>query len=84
MITQEDYYKRAKEFADEYEESPSQHIIGIMASIMMTRDSFIMGGSFVQSIINNDLYGAINTGDKECIKYLKLIVATKHNCHLKN
>jgi len=29
MITQENYYKRAKEFAKEYDESPPQHIIGI-------------------------------------------------------
>jgi len=84
MITQENYYKRAKEFAKEYDESPPQHIIGIMASVMMTRDHYLMGGSFVQSIVDNDLYGAINRGDSECIRQLKLIVATKHYCHLNN
>jgi hypothetical protein len=54
-----------------------------MASVMMTRDGVMSGGSFVHSILENDLYGAINRGDSECIKYLKLIVATKHNCFLK-
>lgn len=84
MTTQQDYYERVREFAKEYDETPSIHIIDIMASVMMSRDGYLQGGSFVQSIINNDLFGAINRGDKECIQHLKLIVATKHYCHLKN
>jgi hypothetical protein len=84
MITREDYYERVREFAKEYNETPSIHIIDVMASIMMTRDKFMMGGSFVQSVVNNDLYGAINRADSECLKHLNLIVATKHNCYLKN
>lgn len=83
MITRTDYYEKVREFAKEYDENPSIHIIDIMASVMMTRDGYLQGGSFVQSVINNDLYGAINRGDKECIQYLKLIVATKHYCYLK-
>ncbi len=82
MTTQQDYYERVREFAKEYDETPSIHIIDIMASVMMTRDKFMMGGSFVQSVVDNDLYGAINRGDKECVQYLKLIVATKHYCYL--
>jgi hypothetical protein len=82
MITQENYYERVKEFANSYGENPSFHIIDIMASVMMTRDGFISGGSFVQSVVENDLYGAINRGDSECLKNLKLIVATKHHCYL--
>ncbi len=77
------YYQRASEFAKQYQEDPSIHIIDVMASVMMTRDGVMSGGSFVHSILENDLYGAINRGDSECIKYLKLIVATKHNCFLK-
>lgn len=84
MTTQQDYYQRVREFAKEYGEVPSFHIIDIMASVMMTRDKFMVGGSFVQSIVENDLYGAINRGDNECLKYLKLIVATKHHCYLNN
>jgi len=82
MIKREDYYERVKKFAGEYNETPSIHIIDVMASVMMTRDKFMMGGSFVQSVINNDLYQTINRADNECLKYLKLIVATKHNCYL--
>jgi hypothetical protein len=82
MITRENYYEKVKKFASEYGENPSIHIIDIMASVMMTRDNYMMGGSFVQSVVNNDLYGAINRADKECLANLKLIVATKHNCYL--
>lgn len=82
MITREIYYERAREFAKSYNEEPTPHIIGIMASVMMTRDKFMMGGSFVECVVNNDLYGAINRADSECLKYLRLIVATKHNCYL--
>lgn len=77
-----DYYERVKEFAKEYDETPSNHIIDIMASVMMTRDGFLKGGGFVESIVNNDLYGAINKGDRECLQHLKLIVATCRYCHL--
>lgn len=82
MIKREDYYERVREFAKEYGEAPSIHIIDVMASVMMTRDRFMVGGSFVQSVVNNDLYQAINRGDNECLKYLKLIVATNHHCYL--
>lgn len=84
MITQQDYYERVREFAKQYGETPSIHIIDIMASVMMTRDNFMMGGSFVQSVVDNDLYGAINRADSECLRNLKLIVATKHHCYLNN
>lgn len=82
MITQQDYYERVREFAKQYDETPSIHIIDVMASVMMTRDNFMMGGSFVQAVVDNDLYGAINRADRECLQNLKLIVATKHNCFL--
>lgn len=79
----EKYYDRAREFAKQYQEDPSNHIIDIMTSVMMTRDGVMSGGSFVHSILENDLLGSINRGDSECHKYLKLIVATKHYCFLK-
>jgi hypothetical protein len=82
MNKREEYYERVRKFAEEHNETPSPHIIGIMASVMMARDGYMMGGSFVESIVNNDLYGAINRADQECLKHLKLIVATKHNCYL--
>ena len=82
MITQQDYYERVREFAKQYDETPSIHIIDVMASVMMTRDNFMMEGSFVQAVVDNDLYGAINRADRECLQNLKLIVATKHNCFL--
>lgn len=80
--TIENYYDVARKFALNYEKETSNHIIDIMASVMMTRDNFLQGGGFVQAVIDNDLYLAISRGDKECQKNLKLIVATKHHCFL--
>jgi hypothetical protein len=77
-----EYRGRAKEYAKEWEESPSEHIIGIMASVMMTRDNIISGGSFVQAVVDNNLYLAINRGDVECQKNIRLIVNTKQHCYL--
>jgi hypothetical protein len=79
----EKYHNQAREFAKEYGEEPTYHIIDIMASVMMTRDGVMLGGSFVQCVIDNDLYGAINRADSECLRNLKLIVATKYHCYLK-
>jgi hypothetical protein len=77
-----EYHERAKEYAEEWGESPSEHIIGIMASVMMTRDDVLQGGGFVQSIVENNLYLSINRADNECLKYMKLIVNTNQHCYL--
>jgi len=81
-VTIQTYHETAKKFAQNYGENVSNHIIDIMASVMMTRDNFLQGGSFVQAVIENDLYLAISRGDVECQKNLKLIVAAKHYCFL--
>jgi hypothetical protein len=52
-----------------------------MVSIMRKRDNeHHHSGSFVESIINNDLRGAVDRADSECIKHLRTFVLTKHNC----
>ena len=52
------YQSAAKEFALEYDVT-NPHIINIIASVMMTRDEKgLQGGSFVQSVVDNDLFGA--------------------------
>lgn len=81
-ITQRTQYReRAIRFAEEWREDVSEHIIDIMISIMGTRDKTMpSGGSFVQSIIDNDLYKACTRADSECIKHLKLLVMCKNNC----
>ena len=57
-----------------------QHAIDVAASVLMTRDGVLQGGSFVQAIINNNLREAINRADDTCIKYLKFFTIINHNC----
>jgi hypothetical protein len=66
----------------EYEVS-NPHIIRIIASVMMTRDGKgLQGGSFVQAVIDNDLFGAISRADDVCYNHLKVIVAANQYAYL--
>jgi hypothetical protein len=50
---------------------------------MMTRDGRgIAGGGFVQSVVSNDLFGAISRADNECYNHLKVIVAANQYAYL--
>ena len=76
------YQLAAEEFALEYEVT-NPHIINIIASVMMTRDGKgIQGGSFVQSVVDNDLFGATSRADNQCFENLKVIVAANQYAYL--
>jgi len=76
------YQSAAKEFALEYEVT-NPHIINIIASVMMTRDEKgLQGGSFVQSVVDNDLFGAISRADNQCLQNIKVIVAANQYSYL--
>ena len=81
-MSEDKLYEAAREFVKRYEqENVSEHIINIIVSVMRTRDGVgPMGGSFVQSVVNNDLYGALVRADNECLKHIKLIALSKNNC----
>ena len=80
-MTDEKLYQTARDFVKRYDVEVSDHIIDIIVSVMRTRDGIgPMGGSFVQSIVNNDLYDAVTRGDKDCLKNLKIITLAKRNC----
>ena len=80
IVTQ--YQSAAEQFATEYEVS-NPHIIRIIASVMMTRDGKgLQGGSFVQAVIDNDLFGAISRADDVCYNHLKVIVAANQYAYL--
>lgn len=81
-MSEDKLYNAASEFVKRYEEeNVSEHIINIIVSVMKTRDGIgPIGGSFVQSVVNNDLYGALVRADKECLKHIKLIALSKNNC----
>jgi hypothetical protein len=50
---------------------------------MMTRDGKgLQGGGFVQTIVDNDLFGAISRADNECYQNLKVIVAANQYAYL--
>jgi hypothetical protein len=79
----EKYYQAAEKFALSYQITPSYHIIDVIASVMMTRDNVQQGGSFVQSVVKNDLYGAISRADSECLANIKIIVLAKDFAHVR-
>ena len=83
MDIREQYRERAIEFAKEWREDVSEHIIDIMVSIMVTRDkTSYAGGGFVQSIVDNNLYQAVSRADSECINHLKLLTVCCNNCYV--
>jgi hypothetical protein len=61
-------------------EKDLDHIINIGTSIMCTKwEVGFPGGSFVQSINNNDLMGAVNSADDVCGNCLKFFVVLHYN-----
>jgi hypothetical protein len=83
MDIREQYRERAIEFAKEWQVEVSDHIIDIMVSIMATRDkSSYAGGGFVQAVVDNDLYLAMNRADSDCRKNIFILTMCKANCYL--
>ena len=83
MDIREQYRERAIQFAKEWKEDVSEHIIDIMVSIMATRDkSSYPGGGFVQAVVENNLYLAMSRADMDCRKNLFLLTMCKANCFL--
>ncbi len=83
MEIREQYRERAIQFAKEWNEDVSEHIIDIMVSIMATRDkSSYAGGGFVQAVVANNLYLAMSRADVDCRKNLFLLTMCNMNCYL--
>ena len=82
----EDLIKKYRETASDFAFSygvTSPHIIDIVSSVMMTRDGVgYPGGGFVQSVVSNDLYGAMCRADSECYANLKVIVSSNQFAHV--
>ena len=81
-MTEEKLYQTARDFVKKYEkENVREHIIDIIVSVIRTRDGIgYPGGSFVQCVVDNDLYGAIVRADSDCLKNIKLITLSRNNC----
>ena len=78
----EKYRMAAVHFANRYDVQVSEHIIDVMISTMMTKDSVLHGGSFVQAVVNNDLRDAISRADTECLKHLRIITLCANFCNV--
>ena len=75
-----DYYLRSSGEFPTLEEL--SHIMDLSASIMMTRDNFIIGGSFVRAVVDNDLAGAVYRADSTAGKHLPLFVHVLKFIHI--
>jgi len=83
MDIREQYRERAIQFAKEWKENVSEHILDIMVSIMATRDkTSYSGGGFVEAIIANNLYLAMSRADSDCRKNIFILTMCNANCHL--
>ena len=90
-FTMEKYYIAAENaFAEFYRGIPApidkdkEHVCDIAASVMMTRDNVLLGGSFVQAVVDNNLEKAVNRADSICIRNLVFFVYCKNFVHLEN
>ena len=78
-----EYTEFAKQYAEVYYGVTDSHITNIIASVLMTRDGVgIKGGSFVQSVVDNDLFQAISRADSKCYQHLKVIAAANKFAYL--
>jgi hypothetical protein len=55
----------------------SEHIVDVMISVMMHRDGYQRGGSFVEAINDNKLDEACSRADDDCINHLRLFSLVK-------
>jgi len=88
-----DYREKAQEalenyYASAYRVKPAEndieHVCGVAASIMMTRDKIMMGGGFATAVANNDLDGAVERADSVCAQHLPFFVYCKKFVNLNN
>ena len=68
-------------FINDPTEDEMNHIIEIGASVMMTRDGVLPGGSFVHAIVNNDLATAVGCADRVCERAIKFFVHCNQFVH---
>jgi hypothetical protein len=79
--TRDQYRNAVLHFLNRYNEQVSEHVIDVMISVMMTRDNLLQGGSFVQSVVSNNLREAISRADTDCTKNLRIITLCANFCY---
>lgn len=78
------YIDLAIKFSKSYRVEVSDHILDIMASVMMTRDKVRQGGSFSQAVVNNDLFKAVSFADQEVMENIRIIVLAYQYAYFHN
>jgi hypothetical protein len=59
--------------------SEKDHIVHVASSVLMTRDGYQMGGSFVQAVVDNKLYQAASRADstmQRCLGFMAAVCNT--------
>jgi hypothetical protein len=82
LVARELYKKSVIDFSSGWKVNLSDHQINTMISVMLHRDGIMNGGSFVEAVANNDLYGAISRADMENFQNLKLVTLCYKNNHI--
>ena len=70
-----DWYRRQTKVTLTEEEM--SHVTSVGVSVLQTRDGGIPGGSFVQSIVKNDLSGSYNRADSTNRKVIPFYIILK-------
>jgi hypothetical protein len=70
-----DWYRRQTRVTLTTEEM--NHVTSVGVSVLQTRDGGIPGGSFVQSIVKNDLSGSYNRADSTNRKVIPFYIILK-------
>jgi hypothetical protein len=88
-LTQQDYWLAAEKAYLDYKDlihipfpvsnEEKAHIVHVASSVLMTRDKFMTGGSFVQAVVDNNLYQAANRADSTMQKCLCFMSAICNN-----
>ena len=82
------YLKTAREYVlsqsyfNEFVGEDLEHLVRLAASVMMTRDNYMQGGQFVQSVVDNNLAGAIGRADNVALRGLKILTLVNMWCKL--
>ena len=64
------------------EKETLNHYINLGASVLLTRDKIMSGGSFVQSIVDNKLYEAFANADNIAEKGIKFFAYLNQHIYL--
>ena len=96
-LTQQDYWLAAEKAYSDYKSlifipfpvsnEEKAHIVHVASSVLMTRDKFMMGGSFVQAVVDNNLYQAANRADstmQKCLCFMTSICNNVRVSHIPN